>query len=78
MSDVRAKGIKAAKHVDGEIYEVKAEGDHQSFRVLFAQEGEQDQVLLALVGLSKKQQKLPKGMVELAKWRLRDWRSRGR
>jgi phage-related protein len=78
MDDVERWGVTAAKHVEGEIYEVKAEGDRQTFRVLFAQEGEHDQVLLALVGLSKKQQKLPREAIELARRRLRDWRSRGR
>jgi phage-related protein len=78
MGDVEKRGVTAAKHVEGELYEVKAEGERQTFRVLFAQEGEHDQVLLALVGLSKKQQKLPRDAVELAKRRLRDWRSRGR
>jgi hypothetical protein len=34
--------------------------------------------LLALVGLSKKQQKLPRDAIDLAKRRLRDWRSRQR
>lgn len=41
MKDVEKRGLAAAQHVDGEIYEVKAEGDHQTFRILFAQEGEQ-------------------------------------
>jgi phage-related protein len=78
MGEVERTGVTAAKHVEGEIYEVKAEGDRQTFRVLFAQEGEHDQVLLALVGLSKKQQKLPREAIELARRRLKDWRSRGR
>jgi hypothetical protein len=47
MRDVQKVGIRAAKPVGGEIYEVKAEGDRQTFRVLFAQEGEHDQVLHA-------------------------------
>jgi phage-related protein len=78
MSEVQKVGIRAAKPVGGEIYEVKAEGNRQTFRVLFAQEGEHDQVLLALVALSKKQQKLPQEALNLARSRLRDWRSRGR
>jgi len=78
MAEVQRFGIVAAKHVEGELYEVKAEGDRQTFRVLFAQEGEHDQVLLALVGLSKKQQKLPRDAIDLATRRLREWRSRGR
>jgi len=78
MGDVERSGITAVKHIEGELYEVKAEGERQTFRVLFAQEGEHEQVLLALVGLSRKQQKLPRDAIELAKRRLRDWRSRGR
>ena len=78
MGDIQRRGVVAAKHVEGEIYEVKAEGDRQTFRVLFAREGEHDQVLLALVGLSKKQQKLPRDAIDLATRRLRDWRSRAR
>ena len=37
MKMVVKDGTRAAKHVEGEIYEVKAEGDRQTFRVLFAQ-----------------------------------------
>lgn len=78
MKMVAKIGTRAAKHVEGEIYEVKAEGDRQTFRVLFAQEGERDQVLLALEAFSKKQQRLPRETIELAIRRLRDWRARGR
>jgi phage-related protein len=78
MKMVAREGIRAAKHVESEIYEVRAEGDRQTFRVLFAQEGERDQVLLALEAFSKKQQRLPRETIELAKRRLRDWRARGR
>jgi phage-related protein len=78
MSGVEKRGIAAAKHLEGEIYEVKADGDRQTFRILFAQEGEHDQVLLALEGFSKKQQKTPRDKIDLARRRLNDWRSRGR
>ncbi len=56
----------------------KAESDRQTFRVLFALEGKHDQVLLSLEAFSKKQRKLPREKIELAKRRLRDWRSRSR
>jgi hypothetical protein len=36
MKDVETNGLAVAKHVRGEIYEVVAAGDHQTFRVLFA------------------------------------------
>lgn len=76
MAEVRRDGLAAAKHVEGEIYEVRADSERQTFRILFAQEGVHDQVLLALEGFSKKQQRLPRAKIELAKRRLRDWRDR--
>jgi phage-related protein len=78
MKDVQRNGLEVAHHVEGEIYELKAEGNRQTFRILFAREGEHDQVLLSLEAFSKKQQKLPRTKMELAKRRLRDWRSRAR
>jgi phage-related protein len=78
MHEVVTHGISAAKHLRGDIYEVKADGDRRTFRILFAQEGKHDQVLLALEGFSKKQQKTPLATIELAARRLRDWRSRSR
>jgi phage-related protein len=78
MSDVRRNGLAVAEHLEGEIHEVKADGERQSYRVLFAAEGEHDQVLLALSAFSKKTQKTPRREIELAKRRLRDWRLRGR
>jgi len=78
MHEVSRVGLRAAKQVEGELYEVKAESDRQTFRVLFALEGKHDQVLLSLEAFSKKQRKLPREKIELAKRRLRDWRSRSR
>ena len=78
MSDVRRNGLAVAEHLEDDIHEVKAEGERQTFRILFAPEGEHDQVLLSLVGFSKKTQKTPRKEIELAKRRLRDWRLRGR
>jgi phage-related protein len=78
MSDVQKHGLAVAVQVDGEIYELKADGHRQTFRILFAAEGRHGQVLLALEGFSKKTQKLPPAKLRLARQRLRDWRSRGR
>lgn len=78
MGEVKRDGLTAAKHVQGEIYEVIAAGDRVTYRVLFAPEGDSDQVLLALEGLNKKTQKLPKKTIETAQKRLKDWRSRSR
>jgi len=57
MADVRAEGLRVARHLRGEIYEVRAEGARVSVRVLFAQEGEKGRVLLALEAFEKKTQK---------------------
>jgi phage-related protein len=77
MKDVREHGMVAARHLRGDIYEIRADGDRQSFRILFAQEGEHGQVLLSLNGFSKKTQKTPPDEFTLAEKRLRDWRARG-
>jgi phage-related protein len=78
MKDVRETGLAAARHLRGEIYEVRADSDRQTFRVLFAPEGRRSQVLLALDGFSKKTQKTPPEKIRLAERRLSDWRRRGK
>ncbi|HLY31320.1 MAG TPA: type II toxin-antitoxin system RelE/ParE family toxin [Ktedonobacterales bacterium] len=78
MKDVVEDGLPAARHLRGEIYEVRADGQTQSFRILFAPEGRYGQVLLALEAFSKKTQKTPDQAIKLAERRLTDWRSRGR
>jgi phage-related protein len=77
MKDVRETGLVAARHLRGEIYEVRADGDRQTFRILFAPEGQRSQILLALDGFSKKTQKTPPAKIQLAEKRLADWRRRG-
>ncbi|MEX2323886.1 MAG: type II toxin-antitoxin system RelE/ParE family toxin [Acidimicrobiia bacterium] len=78
MKDVEVNGNEVAHHLDGDIYEVRAAGDKQAFRILYATEGKEDQVLLALESISKKTQRTPRQAIQLAKRRLADWRSRGR
>lgn len=39
MADVREEGLATARHLRGEIYEVRAEGRDIPIRILFAQEG---------------------------------------
>jgi phage-related protein len=51
--------------------------DSDAFRVLFAAEGQAKHVLLALEGISKKTQKTPPGVIQVAERRLADWRRRG-
>lgn len=77
MKDVRKHGTQAARHVRGDIFEVRADADRVIYRILFAAEGRFSQVLLALEGLKKKTQKTPPATIELAEKRLADWRQRG-
>ncbi len=77
MEEVRDRGLRAARHLDGDIWEVRVVGDRVVYRVLFAEEGRRGQILLALAGLNKKTQKTPRATIELAKRRLADWRLRG-
>jgi phage-related protein len=77
MSEVRQLGLEAARKLRGEIWEVRAEGNHVIHRVLFASDGRRGFILLALVGFTKKTQRTPLDVILLAEQRLADWRSRG-
>lgn len=77
MKEVAERGLPAARHLRGEIYEVRADATTRSFRVLFATEGRYSQVLLSLSAFEKRTQKTPPRELELAEDRLGDWRSRG-
>lgn len=77
MKDVEVAGLSAARHIRADIYEVRANGATQSFRILFATEGRYSQVLLALESFSKKSQKIPPQEIATAENRLADWRGRG-
>lgn len=77
MKEVREEGLKAARHLDGDIYEVRADGAEAIYRILFAPQGRYKQVMLALEGFKKKTQKTPPQTIRLAKRRLRDWERRG-
>jgi hypothetical protein len=39
MADVRDRGLIAARHLDGDIWEVRVDGDRVIYRILFAEEG---------------------------------------
>ncbi len=78
MKDIEQEGLRRARHLQSDIYEVRAEAKTQSFRILFAAEGRYHQVLLSLEGFSKKTQKTPPEKIKLAEQRLADWRSRGK
>jgi phage-related protein len=75
LRQVVREGVTAARHLRGEIHEVRAEGDRQSFRVLFALAG-RGRVQLALEALSKKTQRTPPEAIRLAERRLAEWRAR--
>jgi phage-related protein len=77
MEEVRDRGLRAARHLDGDIWEVRVDGDRVIYRILFAEEGSRGQILLALDGFNKKTQKTPRSTIDLAKRRLADWRRRG-
>lgn len=77
MKDVVERGLVAAKHLRGDVYEVRADAATRSFRVLFATEGRYSQVLLSLSAFEKRTQKTPPRELDLAEDRLRDWRERG-
>lgn len=77
MDEVAATGTVAARHLRGDIWEVRATGGSRIFRILFATEDRYSQVLLALEGFTKKSQRTPSAAIDLAESRLRDWRARG-
>jgi phage-related protein len=77
MKDVVERGLVAAKHLRGDVYEVRADAPTRSFRLLFAAEGRQANVLLSLSAFEKRTQKTPPREIEIAERRLRDWRDRG-
>ena len=78
MKEVAVKGLRFARHLRSEIWEVRVDADRKAFRVLFSLEGKAQQVLLALEAFTKKTQKAPTRTIVLAERRLADWRSRGR
>jgi phage-related protein len=76
MNEVESKGLQAARHLRGDIYEVRSSGDRRILRVLLAAEGRR--VFLALEAFAKQTQKTPPGKIKLAEARLKDWRARAR
>lgn len=78
MKEVREVGLVAARHLRGDIYEVRVDGLNRAYRVLFAAEGRYDHVLLSLSAFTKKTQRTPPREIKLAEVRLADWRSRAK
>ena len=78
MKEVAREGLRVARHLRGDIWEVRVEAENAAFRVLFSTEGRAQQVLLTLEAFSKRTQKTPARTIRLAEQRLADWRRRGR
>ncbi|MGH2870445.1 MAG: type II toxin-antitoxin system RelE/ParE family toxin, partial [Solirubrobacteraceae bacterium] len=78
MKEVAVDGLVAARHLRDAIYEVRADGERVTYRLLFATEGRMSHILLALEAFGKKTQTTPPREIALAERRLKDWRSRGR
>lgn len=76
MKEVATEGLRAARHLSGDLYEVRADTNGKFFRLIFAAEGRYSQVLLALEVFAKKSNKTPATKLALASKRLNDWRSR--
>jgi len=76
MRDVRESGLAVARHLRGDLYEVRADGVDESYRLLFSAEGRKSRVLLSLLVLSKRTQRTPTRDLRLAEHRLADWRRR--
>jgi phage-related protein len=77
MIIVRQDGLRAARHLLEDIYEVEAHGIDHSYRLVFSSEGKKGRILLAVVLLAKKSQKTPKRIIDLARSRRDEWRRRG-
>ena len=77
MNEIADRGLRDARHLRGDVYEVRADAATRSFRLLFSAEGRYGQVLLSLSVFEKRTQRTPPAEIELAERRLSDWRQRG-
>ena len=77
MDEVAKVGLSAARHLRRDIYEARASCEETIVRILFAEEGQRGQVLLAVEGFVKKTRTTPTRVIDLAERRLADWRARG-
>jgi phage-related protein len=76
MQEARLEGLRVARHIEGDLYELRAVGLRAHYRLHFAQEAKF--ILLAVDVFDKDTQRTPKHIKERALDRLRDWRARGR
>ena len=54
MKEVAVDALVAARHLRGDIYDVRNDGERASYRLLFATEGHRRQVMLGLAAFGKK------------------------
>jgi phage-related protein len=66
MEEIEEEGLRLARHLQGRIYEVRADGNRAIYRILFAPQGRRSQVLLSLTAYRKKTQKTPPRLIRLA------------
>ena len=76
MQLMRGSGVRGARHLRGDLYEVRAQTADTHYRLIFSQESRA--VLLALIAYDKNTERTPQRVVELAQQRLADWRARGK
>src|SRR5687767_1395607 len=57
LARVRSEGLVAARHLRGDIYEVRVSGFNRDYRILFATEGRFNQILLAVHAIEKRTQR---------------------
>ncbi len=58
MKDVLVNRLGVARHLRGDISQMRADADRVIYRILFATEGRYSQVFLALERFKKKTQKV--------------------
>ena len=75
MEKVATVGRTAARHLRGDLYEVRASGRDARFRVVFASAGAGR--LVALAAFKKTSRRTPRQVMGLAERRLREFRQRG-
>ena len=77
MKDVAVNGLEAARHVRGDIYEIRAPVANATIRILFSVEGARGLILLSLEAFAKTSRETPPQAIRLAERRLASWRARG-
>jgi phage-related protein len=76
MKEVTQEGLRVARKLTADLFEIRAIGLKAHYRLIFAPEAKY--ILLAVDIFDKDTQKLPAAIRKRAEGRLRDWRQRGR